>query len=573
MKFLVLLILLLSLQSFASDVYVRHNKKDCVGLLFNLIGKGSEYVTIKNSDAVLPEKLAAKTYVDRIADSRFTRLRRTFFKNLISNEVLDSGSISPIKKLKAKELYTFVITDKEARFASTSRSKISPKNYASKHAILANGEKPHYAGEAWMEDDVLVVNNNSGTFKPSAEDLNDVAIYFQEFFGIKKVIFTSDFSKPITSKSWKDYVEEFKTFLKARKTSLSQGVVNLFARDRYLAQVIGVGIDGKAGQDFVFEVSDFVGSGVFGAVHKIKIISMSEKGRSAFSHLLVNGQFRDDLIVKFPHNVPLLKYLSSEDMFKKTVLRESDELEKLKDIVEEFNQEAADILLTGKTETPFLIKKFLKADSVQDLAKVQNQLTEEQVLALERDIFKMAEKVLQKLGANLDIKAENVAWDASQKRFVMYELSLKQGKSFFLNNGFKGYLDYFKSRMGIYVKQRKPSSEYLTIKQCEDNLLSFPHGFANTIRTDLFDGEINLSNAEVLLNTSEAFSCFKVSEVHYVDNFVQMNLKLIKADPSKEELEFGVLKNLNTPKDQWIGFELRDNKKVLGTSYLFPVLE
>ena len=125
-----------------------------------------------------------------------------------------------------------------------------------------------------------------------------------------------------------------------------------------------------------------------------------------------------------------------------------------------------DIEFTGETEEPFLIKKFLKADSVQDLAKIQDQLNAEQAVALERDIYKMAEKVLKDLGANLDIKAENVAWDPVNKRFVMYELSLKQGKSFFLTNGFKGYLDYFKSRMGVYVKQRKPSSEFKNIKLC-----------------------------------------------------------------------------------------------------------
>jgi len=572
MKKKLIVFLLLSFQAFAADVYVRNNKKDCVGLFFNLIGTGSEYVTIKNSDAVLSKKLAEKTYVDRIADSRFTRLRRTFFKNLISKEVLDNGQEELIKRLKANELYTFVITDKEVRFASTSRSKISPKNYASKHAILANGEKPHYAGEAWMEDDVLVVNNNSGTFKPTADDLNDVAIYFQEVFGIKKVIFSSNISEP-TKKSFKDYVEDFKTFLKARKTSLSQGVVNLFARDRYHKQTISIGIDGKKGDDLVFEVSDFIGSGVFGAVHKIKIKSMSEKAKKSLSHLLNKGEFREDLIVKFPHNIPLLKYLPIEDIFSQTVLRESDELKKLKNIVKEFNQEAADILLTGEAEKPFLIKKFLKAESVQDLAKIQDQLNPEQTAALERDIYKMAEKVLKDLGANLDIKAENVAWDPVNKRFVMYELSLKQGKSFFLNNGFKGYLDYFKSRMAVYVKQRKPSSEFKNLKLCEDNGMSFPLGLSSVIRSDFFDGEINLSNSEILLNAEVEFSCFKISEVHYIDNYVQMNLKVFTKESKNRFVEFGILKNLKTKNDDWIGFEIQDNGQKLGTSFLYPVLE
>ena len=43
---------------------------------------------------------------------------------------------------------------------------------------------------------------------------------------------------------------------------------------------------------------------------------------------------------------------------------------------------------------------------------------------------------------DLDIKAENIAWDEVNKKFVMYELSFKaKTTGFYIKNGFNGYLN------------------------------------------------------------------------------------------------------------------------------------
>lgn len=58
-----------------------------------------------------------------------------------------------------------------------------------KHVLLADYDPDvRYAGEAWAEDTpdgrVMHINNNSGTYKPTAAQLHEAARYLAEAFGV-----------------------------------------------------------------------------------------------------------------------------------------------------------------------------------------------------------------------------------------------------------------------------------------------------------------------------------------------------------------------------------------------------
>lgn len=550
----------------AVDVGSRTNSENCVGALLSFFNRDSKYTSFKNLPEVMPEKLKGNLYSESGQLSKFSKYRRSFFASLVSKEVDEKNVSKPLTKLNQNELYTFVVTEKEIRFATTSRGSLSPKNFSSKHALLANGEKVHYAGEVWFENGVLVVNNNSGTFKPKGEDLSDVANYFQNVFGVEKVIFSDEI--PVAKKlTFKSLMDDFKAFVKAHRSTVKEGIINLFARDRYLGRTIQ--LKNNSGETEVeLVVSDFIGSGVFGAVHKLKVNKLSDSAKKTYPFLFVGTEAREDLVIKFPHNIPLLKYLPVEDIFNKTVIRENDEILKLKPIIEEFEQEAADILYKGEMDgKAFLVKNFVKASSIQKLASTQKKLTKEQEIALKRDIFDMALAVKERMGAILDIKAENVAWDESHKKFVMYELSLKEGNAH-TDAGLDGYLRYFNDRISYWSNKRKPSSVEGEIKLCDNNATPIPEEFKKAFSSDLVDGHFDLAHEQIVFNQSELKGCFVVKEVTYYQGMTQLNLLFNKDFKTNQQIEFGILSD-DSNKTVEMAFALFENNKILGTSYLY----
>jgi hypothetical protein len=568
-KFIISILFLVFTQAlFAVDVGSRTNSDNCAGALLSFFNRDSKYTSYKNLPEVMPEKLKGNLYSESGQISKFSKYRRAFFSSLVSKEIDKKNVAKPLSKLNQNELYTFVITEKEIRFATTSRGSISPKNFSSKHALLANGEKVHFAGEVWFENGVLVVNNNSGTFKPKGEDLADVAKYFQDVFGVEKVIFSDEI--PVAKKlSFKSIMDDFKAFVKAHRSTVKEGVINLFARDRYLGKTIQ--LKNAAGElEIELVVSEFIGSGVFGAVHKLKVIKLSDSAKKNYPFLFSGAEVRDDLVIKFPHNIPLLKYLPVEDVFNKTVIRENDEIIKLKPIIEEFEQDAADILYKGELDgKTFLVKNFVKASSIQKMASTQKKLTKEQEIALKRDIFDMALAVKERMGAILDIKAENVAWDESHKKFVMYELSLKEGNAH-TDAGLDGYLRYYNDRMSYWSNKRKPSSVEGEIKLCAENQTPIPENFKASFNSGLVDGNFDLTHDQIVFNQSDLKGCFVVKEVTYYQGFTQLNLLFNKDFSRRQQIEFGILSD-DSNKTYEMAFALFENNKILGTSYLYSV--
>lgn len=536
---------------FAIDSVVSKNKDSCIGMMLSFFKVDSTYVTYKNLPETLPEKLAAKAYANSKIDSKVLRFSNAIFHSLKAKEVVSENVVNPLSKLDQKELYTFVVTEKEIRFAATSRG-LNPKNLATKHALLANNtDKVYYAGEAWFEDGVLVINHGSGTFKPSSKDLADVALYFQKTFGVEKVSFT-DILPVVTKKSIQDHVNDFKAYVMSKITSLEEFFVSLIARDAYKGQKIKLGLDGLKGDDIEFEVSDFIGSGFFGVVHKLKLKKMSDAAKKAFPQLLDNGEVRKDLVVKFPHNVPMLSNLPSFNVFDQTIVKENDEIKRLKDIIEEFNQDAADILFKGTGDRPFLIKKLVKAQSIQTMSKVSKTLSAEQLVALKRDIYDMAMRVSERMKLDLDIKAENIAWDDINKKFIMYELSFKaKTTGFYINNGFDGYVKYVNQRMEYHAQQRIPSSLGLEIPICANNTIAIPPDFKFNYRSKLFEGTIDLNKGMMTLDTEGINGCFKVESVSYVKDEAFMNLRIVDEKDKSHMLDFVLAREVKEEKPQF----------------------
>lgn len=348
-------------------------------------------------------------------------------------------------------------------------------------------------------------------------------------------------------------------------------MINLFARDRYLGKTIELkNAAGELEIELELVVSEFIGSGVFGAVHKLKVSKLSESAKKNYPFLFSGAEVRDDLVIKFPHNIPLLKYLPVEDIFNKTVIRENDEIIKLKPIIEEFEQDAANLLYKGELDgKTFLVKNFVKASSIQKLASTHKKLTKEQEIALKRDIFDMALAVKDRMGAILDIKAENVAWDESHKKFVMYELSLKEGNAH-TDAGLDGYFRYFNDRMSYWSNKRKPSSVEGEIKLCAENQTPIPETFKASFNSGLVDGNFDLAHEQIVFNQSDLKGCFVVKEVTYYQGFTQLNLIFNKDFSRRQQIEFGILSD-DSNKSFEMAFALLEKNKILGTSYLYSV--
>lgn len=550
--FKIFLVFLITFKVFAVDVAVTGNKQSCVGLMLSFFDSDTTYVTYRKLPEALPAKLTEKAYANSKIDSKPLRFNNAFFHSLKAKEVVTKDAANPLSALNQKELYTFVVTEKEIRFASTARG-FSPKNLATKHALLANNTDPvFYAGEAWFENGVLVINHGSGTFKPSSKDLADVALYFQKAFGVEKVSF-NDVLPIAVKKSLQDHVNDFRAYVMSKITTLEEMFVNLIARDAYKGQKIKLGLDGFKGDDIEFEVKDFIGSGFFGVVHKVKIKEMSDAAKKAFPDFMVEGEYRKDLVVKFSHNVPMLNHFPSFNIFDQTIVKENDEISKLKMIIDEFNQDAADVIYKGTTERPFLLKKLVKASSIQSLAKMGTKLTDDQVKALKRDIFEMATTVADRMKLDLDIKAENIAWDEVNKKFVMYELSFKaKTTGFYIKNGFNGYLNYVNQRMLYHSKTRTPSSAGVTINMCHSNTIDVPNDFKFHYQSDLYDGSIDLVNNVINLDTEGLSGCFKVESVTYTKEEAFLNLRIQDTKKPNKYLDFVIQRDLGVEKSNFL---------------------
>lgn len=566
-KFKLLIVtLLLSLNSFALDVKVESNSKGCAGLLTNILRGKTNYVTVSKLKSELPEALGKAPYPNSKIDSKALRFNNAFFTSLKSVEYVDVDSKAPLKALKSGDLYNFVVTKDEIRFASTSRA-FNAKNISSKHALLAkNTDEVFYAGEAWLENGILVINHNSGTFRPNSKYLSDVALYFQAALGVEKVTFTDILPPPAAS--LKQVVQEkistLKAYVKSKITSFEEFFVGLIARDEYFGKVVSVGLDGNPGNDIVFSVEKYIGSGFFGVVHKIKIQSMSQEARLKFPSLIQGGNFRGDLVVKFPHHVPLLNRLPSLNIFDQSILKESDELDKIKSIVTAFEQSGADILFSGRGGNPFLIKQFVTASSIQSLAKGATKLSEEQKIALKRDIFDMAVMVDRKIKMDLDIKAENVAWDAENKRFIMYEMGMKtKTTGFYIKDGFDGYLNYFNERLHYHASKRNPASVH-EIKMCSDNVLDVPVEFKKSFYSDLYQGTVDLREKIISIDNEELKGCFRVESIDFLKDKSIINLA-IKAD-SKGEKQLNIAITKDDKESFLTRFTVLKNNKPIALS-------
>lgn len=562
------LIFFTSINAVAVDVRVESNHRGCAGLVAQIINGKTDYVTISKTKGKVDSFSKGESLPNSKIDSKPLRFNNAFFSALKSVEYFENNSVSPLKNLKAGVIYNFVITKDEVRFASTSRN-LNAKNLASKHALLANNtDEVFYAGEAWLENGVLVINQNSGTYKPNGKYLSDVALYLQHSLEVEKVAF-SDILPPAAG-NLAQVIEaqkaRFKAYVKSMTTSLEEFLVNLIARDAFVGKKISVDLNGNPGSDVEFLVEKHVGAGFFGVVHRIKIISLSSEAKAKFPSFMQNGNYRSDLVVKFPHHVPLLNALPRFNIFDQSIIKEADEINKIKDIVTAFDQAGADILFAGRGKNPFLIKQFVTASSVQNLAKNSTQLNAEQLTALKRDIFDLAKKVEERLQLDLDIKAENIAWDAVHKRFIMYEMSIKaKTTGFYIKDGFDGYKNYFQERLKYYSVHRNPASVN-EIKMCSDNVLDVPMEFNKKFESELFDGVIDLKNKSMIFANEEMEGCFKVESVIVIKDKTLLNLEFKQFGKNEKRIHFNVVKE-NREEDLFLTrFIMFHKNEVIGHS-------
>lgn len=178
-------------------------------------------------------------------------------------------------------------------------------------------------------------------------------------------------------------------------------------------------------------------------------------------------------------------------------------------------------ILQGKTS-------YVTASSVQKLSKNSLSLTDEKKRALKRDIFDMAVMVDKKIHMDLDIKAENIAWDAENKRFIMYEMSMKtKTTGFYIKDGFDGYLSYVTERLHYHGTRRTPASVN-EIRMCSDNVLDVPVEFRKSFRSDLMTGTIDLKEKVIVLENEELRGCYKIESINYLkdQSFVNLSVKV-----------------------------------------------
>ncbi len=115
---------------------------------------------------------------------------QTLMRKLLTGQRTESElSLQSLPELlEPGRRYSFVVTDDSLNFAA---SRGHPALLLmSKHYFLADG-KPgmvHFAGEMWLEDGHLVITDSSGTFKPTAAELEQAKLFFRDQLGLTDVV-------------------------------------------------------------------------------------------------------------------------------------------------------------------------------------------------------------------------------------------------------------------------------------------------------------------------------------------------------------------------------------------------
>ena len=118
-------------------------------------------------------------------NARMTNLRSVVFSNPQTQELTPMGLFKILKPFKR---YNYVINDHSIVFTRTT-DKFSRK-YASKHVFLSNGcEQVRLSGEFRWDptQNALIINNNSGSYRPSYQALPAGRQLFINAFGLNDV--------------------------------------------------------------------------------------------------------------------------------------------------------------------------------------------------------------------------------------------------------------------------------------------------------------------------------------------------------------------------------------------------
>jgi hypothetical protein len=236
--------------------------------------------------------------------------------------------------------------------------------------------------------------------------------------------------------------------VKARISDGSEQLIHALAdNSRYQAEPIEIpGPDGQPG--VTFKVAKEIKGGAFGIVYHLEIDAFSPEFAAQNPQLFADGKPRTDLVVKFPQNLPMR--LPGEYDPKTALLTEIDDGAFFDKVLGDEPIPGASVLFSSKGDPIFAVKAFVVGQDIESLAKSQGgQLSAPQKKALERDIFNKAKRIFDETGVGLDIKPKNLAWDAANERWVMYEQTrLPEGiASFHVGRGFGQYMRVFEGLM------------------------------------------------------------------------------------------------------------------------------
>ena len=244
-------------------------------------------------------------------------------------------------------------------------------------------------------------------------------------------------------------------WIKDRILAWAESVVAYFAKNDHQGKKFGASIQGGTrattwggeGDEIVFEVDKRVGRGFWGVVYRVKIDKYPKDLVDDFPILFkADGSPREDLVIKFNNNIPWLS-----KMFEKATREEVEQTKLFVDALRGDPIEGTEILFAKTGDNPFLIKPFNPAWGLSRMAKEQDQITEEQVVALKRDIFDKAIRLYVEGGLGLDIKVENLVWDPVKKKFMMYEATMTpNNNNYFIRDGFEGYLNMLRLALARY---------------------------------------------------------------------------------------------------------------------------
>lgn len=262
----------------------------------------------------------------------------------------------------------------------------------------------------------------------------------------------------------KNYVEEY--ISQTNKGSLVERVrfslphfvetlVKKVAKDQFEGEIKVIE---KSGQRLVrLTVTEHLGSGVFGTVHKVNVEAISQNAAREFPEFFTkDGLPRTDLVVKFAHEVSLPSPRQS-NLWIHTLNKEIEQTNVMNSLINN-PRVTSPIIYAEHGSHPFIIKEFIDAKSIQEMSKEQLSLTEDQIHSLKVDIFEKSKELLYSRNVGWDIRPENLAWDETTKTFRNYEsgsLPAFLANRLYLQGGFDQYLEYFEKRMHFWRQQSK----------------------------------------------------------------------------------------------------------------------